>query len=160
MKQFQKYVIGLALAASLVILLVLMAVAGWFFLKARLSLDEPFAAYNYMATPLFVFFFVMGINLIVAIIFGFQTTALYSRDRLFERPMERGLERTALAFLTACLAALLEAIYILLNVQSVFVASPFLLLVCLFLLASQLFFLLSDVIRRGRVLREENDLTI
>ena len=78
----------------------------------------------------------------------------------FTAAMVRGLERVGMCFLGACLSFLLLAIYLAVNMQLAALFLLFFLLAALLAAAALFFFLLADAVDEGRMLREENDLTI
>ena len=158
MKQFKLYFIGFALALALVGVAAFFAIVGILPIKGWITNDPSFAPYLYMVPVTLVLFALIGPSLMAAILSGMYTTFLYGK--VFELPMEKGLNRTGLAFLSACLFSLLFAIYLAVNFRSFSLFAALLLSVGLFLLAAFLFFLLADVVEKGRLLQDEHDLTI
>lgn len=160
MKQFKLYFIGFALALALLGVAALFAVVGVLPIKGWVTGDPTFAPYLYMVPVSLALFALIGLSLIAAILSGMYTTFLYGKGEVFELSMEKGLNRTGLAFSASSLLTFLFGLYLGINLRSsaVFVGS--LLFVGLFLLAAFLFFLLADVVEKGRVLQDEHDLTI
>lgn len=160
MKQFKLYFIGFALALALLGVATLFAIIGVLPIKGWVTGDPTFAPYLYMVPVALTLFALIGLSLMAAILSGMYTTYLYGRSKVFELPMEKGLNRTGLAFLASSLFTFLFGLYLGINLGSfeVFVSS--LLFVGLFLLPAFLFFLLADVVEKGRLLQDEHDLTI
>ena len=160
MKQFKLYFIGFALALALLGVAAFFAIVGILPIKGWITDDPSFAPYLYMVPVALTLFALTGLSLMAAILSGMYTTYLYGKGKVFELPMEKGLNRTGLAFLSACLFSLLFAIYLAVNFRSFSLFAALLLFVGLFLLAAFLFFLLADVVEKGRKLQDEHDLTI
>ena len=160
MKQFKLYFIGFALALALLGVATLFAIIGVLPIKGWVTGDPTFAPYLYMVPVTLTLFALIGLSLMAAILSGMYTTYLYGRGKVFELPMEKGLNRTGLAFLASSLLTFLFGLYLGINLGSFAVFVSSLLFVCLFLLPAFLFFLLADVVEKGRLLQDEHDLTI
>ena len=160
MKQFKLYFIGFALALALLGVAALFAIVGVLPIKGWVTGDPTFAPYLYMVPVALTLFALIGLSLMAAILSGMYTTYLYGRGKVFELPMEKGLNRTGLAFLASSLLTFLFGLYLGVNFGSLTIFIASLLFVGLFLLASFLFFILADVVEKGRVLQDEHDLTI
>lgn len=87
-----------------------------------------------------VLFALIGFSIMAAILSGMYTTYLYGRSKVFELPMEKGLNRTGLAFLASSLFTFLFGLYLGINLGSFAVFVSSLLFVGLFLLPAFLFF--------------------
>lgn len=160
MKQFKLYFIGFALALALLGVATLFAIIGVLPIKGWVTGDPTFAPYLYMVPVALMLFALIGLSLMAAILSGMYTTYLYGRGKVFELPMEKGLNRTGLAFLASSLLTFLFGLYLGINLGSIAVFIASLLFVGLFLLPAFLFFLLADVVEKGRLLQDEHDLTI
>lgn len=160
MKQFKLYFIGFALALALLGVAALFAIVGVLPIKGWVTGDPTFAPYLYMVPVALTLFALIGLSLMAAILLGMYATFLYGKGKVFELPMEKGLNRTGLAFLASSLLTLLFGLYLGVNFGSLTLFIATLLFVGLFLLASFLFFILADVVEKGRVLQDEHDLTI
>ena len=160
MKQFKLYFIGFALALALLGVAAFFAVVGVLPIKGWITQDPSFAPYLYMVPVALTLFALIGLSLVAAILLGIYTTFLYGKGKVFEPPMEKGLNRTGFAFSASSLLTFLFGLYLGINFGSfsLFVAS--LSFVGIFLLAACLFFLLADVVEKGRILQVEHDLTI
>lgn len=160
MKQFKLYFIGFALALALLGVAALFAIVGVLPIKGWVTGDPTFAPYLYMVPVALTLFALIGFSIMAAILLGMYTIFLYGRGKVFELPMEKGLNRTGLAFLASSLLTFLFGLYLGVNFGSLTIFIASLLFVGLFLLASFLFFILADVVEKGRVLQDEHDLTI
>lgn len=160
MKQFKLYFIGFALALALLGVAALFAIVGVLPIKGWVTGDPTFAPYLYMVPIALTLFALIDLSLMAAILLGMYATFLYGKGKVFELPMEKGLNRTGLAFLASSLLTFLFGLYLGVNFGSLTIFIASLLFVGLFLLASFLFFILADVVEKGRVLQDEHNLTI
>lgn len=160
MKRLQTTFIFAFLVAAVLFIVVFLLGGLAFHTILASFFDETVPSFAYMKIPLAAFFILTNLSLIAGLLFGIYTTHLYRKNCLFELQMERGLDRSAFSFLASGLGALLAALYLFLNTGNFLISVFFLFLTCVLFAVSQVLFLLSDVVNRGRKLREENDLTI
>lgn len=160
MKRLQTTFIAVTLAAAMLSTSAFFALIGSILGKAWVLKDNTFTIFLPLIPATFAFWGASGAFLLAGLAFGLYTTFLYAKGRLFTAAMVRGLERVGLCFLGTCLSFLLLAIYLAVNLQLAALFLLFFLLAALFAAAALFFFLLADAVDEGRMLREENDLTI
>lgn len=162
MKRFQFICITLAIAMVMVLISICALAGSILYLKLMTtqSNDPVFYGFDYMVTPMYLLFLLTALALLLACCFGLYSAYLYRKDKIFDITMEVTLTKCSLSFLGASLATLLLDVYWILNAQIVLVGVLFLLTAFLFLVASLILFLLADVVGAGRLLREEQALTI
>ena len=156
MKKFRIYFIGGLLILAMVLCLGL-AYGGSKLSYLVLSITPQFAN---MHMPMLVLCEAMVLCLIVALVFGFLALISYDRGQTFDRKMLFYLQGASLAFVGICILAVLAIVFTNFNLDGSITNLAFLGLFLLSLLFNQVFLLLSDLIRQGITLKEENDLTI
>ena len=156
MKKFRIYFIGGLLILAMVLCLGL-AYGGSKLSYLVLSITPQFAN---MHMPMLVLCEAMVLCLIVALVFGFLALISYGRGQTFDRKMLLYLQGASLAFVGICILAVLAIVLTNFNLDGSITNLAFMGLFLLSLLFNQVFLLLSDLIRQGMTLKEENDLTI
>lgn len=156
MKKFRIYFIGGLLILAMILCLGL-AYGGSKLSYLVLSITPQFAN---MHMPMLVLCEAMVLCLIVALVFGFLALISYGRGQTFDRKMLLYLQGTSLAFVGICILAVLAIVFTNFNLDGSITNLAFMGLFLLSLLFNQIFLLLSDLIRQGITLKEENDLTI
>ena len=156
MKKFRIYFIGGLLILAMVLCLGL-AYGGSKLSYLVLSITPQFAN---MHMPTLVLCEAMVLCLIVALVFGFLALLSYGRGQTFDWKMLLYLQGASLAFVGICILAVLAIVFTNFNLDGSITNLAFLGLFLLSLLFNQVFLLLSDLIRQGMTLKEENDLTI
>lgn len=145
-------------------LLVLFIIAISFLVVAiypiSIQAKNYFPEFSNMQIPLFILCVLIAISVIVAIIFGMKALLLYSKGENFTYKMLSNLENCGVSFFSGVLLQVLTLIYIALNGANSILNVWIFLAIIIFLLASQIFFLLSDIIKEGIKLKEDQELTI
>lgn len=156
MKKFRVFLVG----ASLIVLIFALLFASYELIAISKKVAEFFPEFSNMKIPMLVLCEIIVFATIFALGTGFRCLIFYGNGNIFQKPMLRGLQNIGLSFVLSIFAMILIIFYTNLNldgsITNLFVGVG----IFIYLLLSQIFFILSDLVAEGTRLKEENDLTI
>lgn len=156
MKKFRVILVG----ASLLILIGILFFGSYELIDISKQVEDLFPEFSNMRYPMLILCEIVILSLVFALATGFKCLILYKDGNIFQKSMLRGLQNIALSFVCCIFSMILMIFFTNLNLSGS-ITNLFLCFgIFIFLVISQIFFILSDLVSEGIVLKEENDLTI
>lgn len=156
MRKFRVFLVG----ASLIALVCALLFASFELIAVSKQMAQYFPEFSNMRYPMLILCEIIIFATIFALITGFRCLIFYKNGNIFQKSMLRGLQNIGLCFVFSIFAMILIIFYTNLNldgsISNLFVSVG----IFIYLLLSQIFFILSDLVLEGILLKEENDLTI
>lgn len=156
MKSFRVKFIGTLLILAV---FVLISLSFGVFKMANISRDM-YPMFENMYYPMLVMCELMVLSLIIAIVFGIFALFDYGKGEIFAKKMLFKLQSISLCFIGIFILSILVIIYTSFNLNGSITNLLFFGVCIISMLLAQIFLLLSDLIKEGIVLKEENELTI
>ncbi|MBU5669790.1 DUF2975 domain-containing protein [Peptoniphilus sp. MSJ-1] len=156
MKSFRVKFIGTLLILAVFVL----AASGFGVFKFANLTREMYPMFENMYYPMLVLCELMVLSLIIAIVIGIFALFDYGKGEIFVNKMLLKLQLISLAFIGIFILSILAIIYTSFNLDGSITNILFFGVCIIAMLFAQVFLLLSDLIKEGIVLKEENELTI
>lgn len=156
MKKFRVMLVEI----SLLILIASLLILAYKLVNISGMVSSLYPEFSNMRYPLLILLEFVFLVTVLALIFGFSCLILYKKDCIFDKRMYRGLQNIGLSFIAGIFLMILIIFYTNLNL-SASITNVFIYFgIFIYLIISQIFFILSDLVSEGISLKEENDLTI
>lgn len=156
MKKFRVILVG----ASLLVLIGILFFGAFELVGFSKQVEGLFPEFSNMRYPMLILCEILIFAVIFALATGFRCLILYKNGDIFQKSMLRGLQNIALSFVCGIFSMILMIFFTNLNLDGS-ITNLFLSFgIFIFLVISQIFFILSDLVAEGIDLKEENDLTI
>lgn len=128
--------------------------------QLSLTMAQGLEYLSYMRLPVYLLAAGMMLSAAAALGFGFVVTTRYGKGQVFTKKTMTMLEKASLAFFAGLLFAELLVLYTRFNIAGSITNLFVHMAALVFLIFSVVTLVLSNVIRRGIILQEEQDLTI